>query len=237
MASGVLCGSLKSAKVLSCKPDRLLPAWRPSNCGPCPGTDTTFENDIDCSLFEVAITGLVEGRWANVVSYGARLHNGRPTSDSFYQSLLHFSPAQAAKCHSPSHPLLAWHPVCCGASVWLRVLSTRLCPASFHPFPVPCHSCLYPLDGGGESTHGPRTLIHQLRSTEVRWWGQLAFIYRITESLGLEKAPNIIKASLWQRPPCQPNSSTKCHIQSLNIIPVNVNFRSYWVANHICLWD
>lgn len=99
------------------------------------------------------------------------------------------------------------------------------------------HSCLYPLDGGGESTHGPRTLIHQLRSTEVRWWGQLAFIYRITESLGLEKAPNIIKASLWQRPPCQPNSSTKCHIQSLNIIPVNVNFRSYWVANHICLWD
>lgn len=60
-AFGALCDILGSAKSLSCKPDRFLPAWRPLDCGPCLGTDTTFDNDIDCSIFEVIITGLVGG--------------------------------------------------------------------------------------------------------------------------------------------------------------------------------
>lgn len=61
LGSGVLCDSLGSAKLLSYKPDRILPAWRPLHCGPRLSTDTTFENYIDCSLLEVVITGLVEG--------------------------------------------------------------------------------------------------------------------------------------------------------------------------------
>lgn len=59
LGSGVLCDSLGSAKLLSHKPDR--PAWRPLDHGPRLGTDTTFENYIDCSLLEVVITELVEG--------------------------------------------------------------------------------------------------------------------------------------------------------------------------------
>lgn len=61
LASGVLCDSLGHAKFLSYKPDRFLPALRPLDHGPCLGTDTTFENHIDCSVFEVVIIGLVEG--------------------------------------------------------------------------------------------------------------------------------------------------------------------------------
>lgn len=100
------------------------------------GTDTTFKNYIDCSLFEVVITGLVEGHWANAISDGARLHTGRPPSDNFHQSLLYSSLAQDVMCQDPSHPLLAWHPVCSGTPVWLGLLSTHICPASSHPFPV-----------------------------------------------------------------------------------------------------
>jgi len=55
-----LCNSLGSAKSLSCKPDRFLPAWRPWTVVHV-WVDTTFNNDIDCSIFEVMITGLVEG--------------------------------------------------------------------------------------------------------------------------------------------------------------------------------
>lgn len=87
MAFGVLWDSLGSAKSFSCKPDRFLSAWRPLERGPCLDTDTPFGNNVDCSIFEVVITGLVEGHGANAISDGARLHASRPTSDTFHKSL------------------------------------------------------------------------------------------------------------------------------------------------------
>lgn len=60
MAFEALCDSLGSAKSLSCKPDRFLSAQRPLDHGPCLGTDTMYIN-IDCGIFEVVMTALVEG--------------------------------------------------------------------------------------------------------------------------------------------------------------------------------
>lgn len=57
LASGVLCYSLGSVSVSFCLTNQT------GSClhEPSLGTDTTFKNYIDCSLFEVVITGLVEG--------------------------------------------------------------------------------------------------------------------------------------------------------------------------------
>lgn len=150
-AFGALCDILGSAKSLSCKPDRFLPAWRPLDCGPCLGTDTTFDNDIDCSIFEVIITGLVGGHWANAISDGARLRTNRPTSDTFHQSLLwYFSPwccltqsdlqSAVVLLHIPSYPGMpsASGPLC-GWGCWAPMSAQPYLMLSLYS-----HSCLYP---------------------------------------------------------------------------------------------
>lgn len=150
MAFEALCESLGSAESLSCKPDRFLPAQRPLDHGPCLGTDTTCDNNIDCSIFEVVITGLVEGHWANVISDGARWHTSRLTSDIFHQSLWYFSPwCSLVQSHLQSAVVLLHSPSYPGIPSAVGHLSGQGCwaPFSTQPhlvLPLYSHSCLYP---------------------------------------------------------------------------------------------
>lgn len=78
------------------------------------------------------------------------------------------------------------------------------------------------LDGGGESTQGPTSLDQHRHSNEDSW-------HSFTESCNHQgwKDPQCHQSQPLTNPSMTTKLQHQCHIQSLNIVPVNINFQSY----------